>query len=312
MIHRIEPTPENLQGNISRDKKPILTIDPGDTIVAGTRNCDWCWEAPPSPDVYPDLLRREDRKDPANDVGNCLVGPVAVRGAEPGMTIEIGIEAMNVAGYGISMRGGSPRERYTRLGLSDEFAWLHWALDREAGRATNNLGHTVKMRPFLGSIGLAPDLPGYHPNMAPYSCGGNMDCKDLVVGSKLYLPIQAPGALLSFGDGHAAQGDGEIGGSAIECPMQDVTLTVNLRDDMPLNWPVAKTPEGWIAFGFAEKVDDAMFIATNGMLDLMTARLGVSRVEASMLASMLVDLRITQIVNPILGVHAFWPDDALS
>jgi acetamidase/formamidase len=311
MIYRLEPTCDNLQGKISSEKQPILTIDPGDTIVAGTRNCDWCWEAPPSPDLYPERPKIEDRKDPANDVGNCLMGPVAVRGAEPGMTMEISIDDMKVASYGIAMRGGTHRERYEKLDLPDDFAWLYWTLDAEKGTATNNLGHTVKMRPFLGSIGLAPGEPGYHNNMAPYSCGGNMDCKDLIKGSKLYLPIQAPGGLLSFGDGHAAQGDGEIGGSAIECPMTDVTLTVSLLDDMPIKWPVAKTPEGWIAFGFSEKVDDAMFIAISGMLDLMTKKLGVSRVEASMLASMLVDLRITQMVNPILGVHAFWPHDAL-
>jgi len=209
------------------------------------------------------------------------------------------------------MRGGSHKERYDKLGLPDNFAWLYWALDSAKGTATNSLGHTIKMRPFLGSIGLAPAEPGYHTNMAPYPCGGNMDCKDLIVGSKLYLPVQAPGGLLSFGDGHAAQGDGEIGGAAIECPMTDVTLTVRLLDDTPLQWPVARTPEGWITFGFAQRIDEAMYIATSGMLDLLTSKLGVSRVEASMLASMLVDLRITQIVNPIVGVHAFWAHNAL-
>lgn len=311
MIHRIEPTCENLQGQISRDKQPILTIDPGDTIIAGTRNCDWCWEPAESPDVYPQALKKEERKDPEKDTGNCLMGPIAVRGAEPGMTMEISIDDMKVASYGITMRGGSHRERYEKMGLPDDFAWLYWALNAEKGTATDSLGHTVKMRPFLGSVGLAPAEPGYHNNMAPYSCGGNMDCKDLIKGSKLYLPIQAPGGLISFGDGHAAQGDGEIGGSAIECPMTDVTLTIKLIDDMPIKWPVAWTPEGWITFGFDEKLDEAMFIATSGMLDLMTAKLGVSRVEASMLASMVVDLRITQLVNPIPGVHAFWSHSAL-
>ena len=93
--------------------------------------------------------------------------------------------------------------------------------------------------------------------------------------------------------------------------MTDVTLTVRLLDDTPLQWPVARTPEGWITFGFAQRIDEAMYIATSGMLDLLTSKLGVSRVEASMLASMLVDLRITQIVNPIVGVHAFWAHNAL-
>lgn len=311
MIHRIEPTPGNLQGAISRDKAPILTIDPGDTIVAGTRNCDWCWEPPADPSVYPSVLEQEERKDPTNDKGNCLVGPVAVRGAEPGMTMEISIDALIVGSYGISMRGGSHKERYEKLGLPDDFAWLYWSLDADSGTATSNLGQTVRMRPFLGSIGLVPAEPGYHNNMAPYPCGGNMDCKDLIAGSKLYLPVQARGGMISFGDGHAAQGDGEIGGAAIECPMKEARLTVGLRDDMPLGWPLAWTPEGWISFGFAETIDEAMYIATSGMLDLLTAKLGVSRVEASMLASMLVDLRITQIVNPIVGVHAFWAHDSV-
>ncbi len=311
MIHRIDPIPENLQGDISRDRQPILTIDPGDTIIAGTRDCDWGWDAPPSPDVLPKSLSREERKDPEHDGGNCLLGPVAIRGAEPGMTVEVEIQSLKFRSHGISMRGGSHKERYEYLGLGDEFAWLYWSIDAAAGTATNSLGHTVKLRPFLGSIGLAPAAPGWHTNMAPYSCGGNMDCKDLIVGSKLYLPVEASGGMLSFGDGHATQSDGELGGSAIECPMEDVTIKVSLIDDMPIKWPVARTPEGWIAFGFAEKVDEAMYIATSGMLDLMVQKLGVSRIEASMLASLVVDLRITQFVNPVKGVHAFWPDGSL-
>lgn len=311
MIHQITAAPDNLQGRISREKQPILTIDPGDTIVAGTWNCDWCWNPPSSPEVYPDALPQEARKDPANDVGNCLTGPIAISGAEPGMTLEITIDDVKPGSYGITMRGGTHRERYTRLGLPDDFAWLHWSIDNERGTATNKFGHTIKTRPFLGSVGLAPDLPGYQNNMAPYPCGGNMDCKDLIVGSKLYLPVDVHDGLLSFGDAHAAQGDGEIGGSAIECPAE-ATITVKLVEDMPLKWPVALTPEAWIAFGFGATLDDAMFIATSGMLDLMTNKLGLSRTEASMLASMCVDLRVTQIVNPILGVHAYWPDGAIA
>jgi len=311
LIHHIDPSPANLQGDISREKQPILTIDPGDTIIAATRNCDWMWEVPPSPGVYPRSLKREDRKDPQHDVGNCLTGPVAIRGAMPGQTLEVSIDNMRVADYGVSMRGGSHKERYDKLSLPDDFAWLHWSLDHDTGIATNKFGHRIKMRPFLGSIGLAPDLPGYHTNMAPYPTGGNMDCKELVTGSKLYLPVQVADALLSFGDGHAVQGDGEAGGSSIECPMEDVTLTFHLLDDMPMAWPAAKTPDAWITFGFGKTVDDAMFIALSGMLDLLTAKLGISRIEASMMSSLIIDLRVTQLVNPMVGVHAVWPDNAL-
>jgi acetamidase/formamidase len=227
------------------------------------------------------------------------------------MTLEVAIEGMKCASYGITMIGGSPNPRYERLGLGDEFAWIYWAIDNEAGLARASSGHTVKLRPFLGSIGLCPDLPGYINNMAPSNVGGNIDCKELVAGSKLYLPIEVPEALFSFGDGHAAQSDGEIGGSAIECPMEDVTLTLRLREDFPVTYPIAKTPDAWITFGFAENVHDATYIAVNNALDLMTAKLGMSRVDAAMLAGMIIDLRVTQIVNPIVGVHAVWRDDAL-
>ncbi|HEY3299098.1 MAG TPA: acetamidase/formamidase family protein, partial [Armatimonadota bacterium] len=125
------------------------------------------------------------------------------------------------------------------------------------------------------------------------------------------LPISVPGALFSFGDGYAAQGDGESGDSAIECPMEMVKLRLTLREDMPIKWPMADTPSGLVTFGFHEELEKASFVALSGMLDVMVERLGVSRKEAAMLASLAVDLRVTQIVNPTVGVHAVWPHDAL-
>src|SRR5262249_20649859 len=134
---------------------------------------------------------------------------------------------------------------------------------------------------------------------------------DLTAGSSLFLPIQVPGALFSFGDGHAAQGDGEVGGTAIECGMAQVELRLTVRDDMALTWPQARTAEGWRTFGFAADLNAATLIALNGMRDTMMQRLNVSRKEALALASVGVHLRITQIANRTLGVHALWPDNAL-
>lgn len=311
MIHHIEPDIRNLHGRLSRDRKPVLTIDSGDTIIAGTRFCSWGVEAPPSPGIMPPLVALKDRQDPVNDMGNCLLGPIAVRGAKPGMTLEVSIEGMTCGTYGVTLTGGDPSERHDRVGIGHEFIFMPWVIDNTAGTASNMSGHTVKLRPFLGSMGNCPDVPGYVDNMAPSQVGGNLDCKELVAGSKLYLPIEVPQALFSFGDGHAAQGDGEIGGSAVECPMEDVRLTLKLREDMPLTWPVAKTPDAWITFGFAENIHDASYIAVNNMLDLMMAKLGISRAEAYMLSGMIIDLRVTQMVNPVVGVHALWPDSAL-
>jgi acetamidase/formamidase len=140
--------------------------------------------------------------------------------------------------------------------------------------------------------------------------GGNIDCCELVAGSTLYLPVAVDGALFSTGDGHVAQGDGKVSGTAIECPMERVELTFALRDDMPLRTPLAQTPAGWVAMGFDEDLDEAMLIALEAMVDLVAARDGVGRSDALALCSVAVDLRVTQVVNQVCGVHAVLAPDA--
>jgi acetamidase/formamidase len=166
------------------------------------------------------------------------------------------------------------------------------------------------MRPFVGNLGMPPAEPGRHSTFPPRFCGGNLDCKELVAGSTLYLPIAVAGGLFSLGDGHAVQGDGEVSGPALECPMERVSVTFTLLNDMPLRMPQADTPAGWLAFGVHEDLDEAMWLALDGMLDALERR-GYDRKEALMLASLTVDLRITQIVNGMKGVHAILPHGAL-
>src|SRR5262249_27990162 len=141
--------------------------------------------------------------------------------------------------------------------------------------------------------------------------GGNLDCRELVAGSTLYLPVPVADALFSVGDGHAAQGDGEVGGTAIECPMQRVDLTFDLRDDLPLRAPVARTPAGWLTVGLGSTVDDATYAALEGMFDLLGRLYRVPLADAVALASVAVDLRVTQIVNQVVGVHAVLPTGAI-
>ena len=123
-------------------------------------------------------------------------------------------------------------------------------------------------------------------------------------GTRLLLPIQVDGALFSAGDCHARQGDGEISQVAIECSLERGVLTLDLRDDIALEWPIAWTPDAWITFGFDEDLDEAAAIAIDGMLGLMGRELGLERREALALASVVVDLRVTQLVNGSRGVHA--------
>jgi acetamidase/formamidase len=160
------------------------------------------------------------------------------------------------------------------------------------------------MRPFLGVMGLPPAEPGRHSTAPPRATGGNLDCRELVAGTTLFLPVAVEGALFSTGDGHASQGDGELSGTAIECPMDLAALTFDLRDDMPITTPRALTPDAWLTFGLDEDLDQAMYQAANAMLDLLMELHAVDRPAALALASTSVDLRITQVVNGVKGVHA--------
>jgi acetamidase/formamidase len=180
---------------------------------------------------------------------------------------------------------------------------MPWTLDREAAVATNARGLRVPMRPFLGMLGLGPANEAHSP-WSPSRTGGNMDCRELVEGSVVELPVEVAGGWLAFGDGHAAQGDGEVAGTAIECAMDEVRLRVGLVKGVALEAPRARTPGGWVTLGFGATLDAAAEMAMRGMLDLLQQRLGLSRTEALAEASVCVHLRVTQMVNPVRGVHA--------
>jgi len=147
--------------------------------------------------------------------------------------------------------------------------------------------------------------------MPPRRFGGNIDCKDLIAGTTLFLPISVDGALFSAGDGHAAQGDGEVSGTAIESPVE-AQVTLSLRHDLRLEWPIARTRDAWLAFGFDEDLRQAARIALDGMLDLLAREHGLARDDALAIASVVVDLRVTQLANRTVGVHAVLRDDALT
>jgi acetamidase/formamidase len=184
---------------------------------------------------------------------------------------------------------------------------VRWQLADGVGRGA---GRQVRLAPFLGVLGMPPAEAGVHSTIPPRPCGGNIDCKDLVAGTTLFLPISVDRALFSAGDGHAAQGDGEISGTAIECPV-DAQVTIDVRTDFPIQWPVARTRGSWLTFGFHENLEEAAGIAIAGMLDLMQREHGLTRDDALALGSVVVDLRVTQIANKTLGVHAVLDDGAL-
>jgi acetamidase/formamidase len=287
VIHEISLERRNLHGHFSRDLPPILAIESGDTVRFAT--LDAGWHSIPERQHF-------DQLDPELDGGHALVGPIEVRGALAGGTLAVRVDVVEVGPWGITF-------------VEDD--GMLWTLDAACGVGTGPAGAIVTLAPFLGVLGMPPAERGVHSTSPPRASGGNIDCKELVAGTTLYLPIPVDGALFSAGDGHARQGDGEVSGTAIECPLTRAELTLTLRDDLELHLPIARTPEAWLTFGFDEDLDSAAATATDAMLDLMERELGVDRRQALALASVAVDLRVTQVVNGVKGVHAALADDAI-
>ncbi len=308
-LYRVEPSPQNAVNVYSAEHEPVVTVDPGDTVVMRTL------------DAAGYLARLEYPGDSGKPVmfpgefrGHCLNRPVAVRGAKPGDTLAVRIESLTPDSWGWTTSPtvpGSPVVR--RLGLAGaEQAHLLWEIDAADGTATANGKYTRPLAPFLGVTGVAPAGPGEHSTVPPRTeAGGNIDCKELVAGSVLYLPVNVDGALLYLGDGHAAQGDGESCGTAIECAMTS-EIVLDLVGAPPLTSVHAETPAGRVTFGFSADLNEAMGDALDAMVTWMTMLYGTSKAEALALASNCVDLRVTQVANMTWGVHALLPAGLLT
>jgi acetamidase/formamidase len=281
-LHELPLDPAYLHGHFSRELEPVLTIDAGDSVRFAVPNAGW------------EQARGEAvaSRNPDIDTGHPLAGPIEVRGARAGQTLVVQIDEVAPSAWGVTHSEGGHR--------------IDWEL---RGRIGAGAGQRVRLAPFLGVMGMPPPEPGVHSTIPPRPWGGNIDCKELVAGTTLFLPIPVDGALFSAGDGHAAQGDGEVSGTAIEAPVE-AQVTLDLRDDLPLEWPVARIKGAWLTFGFDEHLGRAAKIAVEGMLALMHREHGLERPDGLALASVVVDLRVTQVVNQSLGVHAVLRDDA--
>ena len=283
MIHELPLERRTLHGHFSRELEPVLEIDPGESIRIDVPNAGWQLA---SLDVF------EPRSSPADD-GHALAGPIAVRGARAGQTLAVRIDDVSPGPWGVT--------------LTEEPHKIDWRL--EDGKGIASTGQVVRLAPFLGVLGMPPAEPGMHSTIPPRRCGGNIDCKELVAGTTLYLPIAVDGARFSAGDPHGLQGDGEVSGTAIECPAS-AQLTLDIRDDLQLEWPIARIDGAWLTFGFDEHLGRAAKIAVDGMVALLGREHGLAGDDALALASVVVDLRVTQVVNETLGVHAVLRDDA--
>jgi len=302
--HRLDAGPETVHwGYFDASLKPLLTVDPGDEVVMSSVSGPP--EALPPENsglAVPDALRAIHAKvSPKLNGPHILTGPVAVRGAKAGQVLEVRIKAvelLNNWGYNVI--------RPLFGALPDDFQKGRIAqipLDRARMVGRLPWGLELPLQPFFGIMATAPPASwGPVASPPPRRNGGNMDNKELVAGTVLYLPIHTDGALFSVGDGHAAQGDGEVCITAIETGLVG-TFELHLRNDMTLEWPLAETPTHVITMGFDPDLDDAVVIALRDMIKLICARAGISREDAYTLCSLAADLRVTQVVNGSKGIH---------
>ncbi|WP_423410559.1 acetamidase/formamidase family protein [Heyndrickxia sp. MSNUG] len=310
MIHKIEIKNENLHGSFSNEYEPIITVKSGDTIRMQTPDIEWGYSKTKEEerDFFKSNVNEADPRHP-------MIGPIKIDGAKPGMVLEVKLNDLVPGWYGTNWAGGKSSWQNDHLGLTDsERIRLDWELNSNRMTGTTIIGDQpfrVVLNPFIGLMGVAPAEAGVHVTSPPRYCGGNIDCKELGRGSTLFLPIAVDGALFSIGDGHAAQGDGEVSGTAIECPMDLVDITLILRDDLQLTMPRALTPSGWVTFGFNEDLNLAAAQALNEMTEFIRETYQIEKTEALALASVAVDLRITQVVNGVKGVHAVLPHGSI-
>lgn len=287
--------------------KPVLTINSGDIVKLETATGTPGYfekNGVPKDKIPAELYTAFPGAD--NDGGrrdHTLTGPIFVTGAAAGDMLEIRLRAIDLrlplGGQSIGPNGGTlPGEFATQR---DKILYL----DLKNKTVEYAAGVVVPLRkPFWGSIVVMPPASvGRVTDGRPNFYGGNMDNSDLTAGTTLYLPVFQPGALLSLGDGHAAQGHGEVGGSAIETSLKG-EIQVILHKGRTIKLPRAETPTEYMTMGFDDDLDQAVKIATREMLDWIVEMKGISREDAYLLASVSMDLRVTQVVDGAKGIHA--------
>jgi acetamidase/formamidase len=305
--HELKLIPANVHwGYYDSRLKPVLRIASGDTVrvetmvagglermaLAGVRDS----EIPAALKLVESAVT--DRGPGAHP----LTGPIYVEGADPGDTLEVrilGFEFLHPFGV-TGFRPGAGT-------FPDEFPYARSKripIDAQSGTAEFSPGIRLNLAPFWGSIGVAPPPPIHRLSSGPPGAhAGNLDNKELIAGSTLYLPVHVSGGLISMGDGHGLQGDGEVTITALETSLRG-TVQVFVRKGKQIRWPRAETPAHFITMGLHPDLNEAARMATREMIELLVSEKGMTRDEAYILCSLAADLRVTQLVDDTKGVHA--------
>ena len=309
--HRLEATPDTVAyGYYWSQAKPVLRIASGDIIDVDTlltNSPTGLERAGLAPERVQASLRAVvgqvtgDRRGPG---GHILTGPVYVEGAEPGDVLEVKVLSIDLPiDYGYNGCSGYLREN---CGQGPRTLLIN--LDRKRMTAELFPGVVIPLKPFFGSMGVAPaPEAGRVSSNPPGRHAGNLDNRELVAGSTLYIPVFVPGALFEVGDGHAAQGDGEVNQTAIETSLRG-RLQLTVRKDMKLTWPRAETATDYIAMATDPDLVVATKTAIQQMIDFLVETRGLTQQQAYQLTSIAGNIAVTQLVDlPNLGVHVKMP-----
>jgi len=291
--------------------KPVLKIRSGDTVEMQTLTTS----SPTSlanngvkpADIQQELKTIYAEVKDKGPGGHILTGPIYIEGAEPGDTLEVRILKIRIA-TPYASNGFSPQRGV--LGPTGDFQQARTKiipldLQRNVAKFAANI--EIPLHPFFGSMGVAPpESAGRISSAPPGIHAGNLDNKDLVEGTTLFIPVQVKGALFEAGDGHAGQGNGEVDITALETSL-DGTFQFIVRKDMQLKGPRGETPTHWIAMGLDPDLDQATINATRDAIDFLVTEKHLSREDAYALCSVAVDFNITQAVDGTKGVHAMIP-----
>ena len=300
-------------GGFSHQLKPALIINSGDSIDVETYTGFYLYEQAPPDFLTPEFLEICQNLPAERKVGpgpHLLTGPIYVHDAEPGDVLEVKLEAisprLSVGFNAIRSGWGALPQQFTEPRLR----FIPLDLDKGIAEFPTGSGIQIPLQPFFGIIGVATAETD-RSSVPPGVYGGNIDNRELQAGSSIFLPVFVPGALLSIGDGHSAQGDGEIDVTAIETSMNG-TIQIKLRKDLSITSPIAQTPTDIITMGFGQTLDEAFESALKQMIRFLEQFVGLSAEEAYVLCSLAVNFHITQVVNtPEKGVHGMLPKSIL-
>jgi len=304
-VHTLPSTPETVRlGVFDTTLENVLEIESGDVVVYPNTWSHFLNRLQPGLSI--DDIARLRRENPGRGP-HSIIGPVGVRGAEPGDMLAVEFQRLIPVDWGATFVNPGDLGTGTLPDAFPQGQVRYLDLDIARMRADFLPGISVPLAPFQGTFAVAPAAGGIVNSVPPGQYAGNIDLRDLTEGSTLFIPVWQAGGKLYTGDSHATQGDGEVNNQALESAMREVRVRVMLHKQAGWAWPFAETADHWIALGIDADLNEAFRVATRNTIDFLARRAGLDPLDAYSLASIGVSFRVTQFVNQTRGVHALIP-----